>query len=200
VPRQPRYFLPDFPQHVIQRGVDRQAVFFMPEDYELYLRALRESAAKYNCSIHSYVLMTNHTHLLITPGSARSLPQASLVHDDQYLLACQRYIELNPVRSGIVPGPGDYPYSSFAHNALGKPDPLINEHRIYRAMANNPTERQTAYQRLFLDATSVDELTTIRETTNSCLVLGNDQFQDQIEAMMGRSVRHGKSGRPRKST
>jgi putative transposase len=229
VPRQPRYFLPDFPQHVIQRGVDRQAVFFMPEDYELYLRALRESAAKYNCSIHSYVLMTNHTHLLITPGSARSLPllmqamgrnyvqilnkrygrtgtlwegryKASLVHDDQYLLACQRYIELNPVRSGIVPGPGDYPYSSFAHNALGKPDPLINEHRIYRAMANNPTERQTAYQRLFLDATSVDELTTIRETTNSCLVLGNDQFQDQIEAMMGRSVRHGKSGRPRKST
>jgi len=124
--------------------------------------------------------------------------KASLIHDDQYLLACQKYIEMNPVRAGMVSVPSDYPYSSFAHNALGKPDPLINEHRIYRAMADTSTERQTAYQRLFLDATSFDELTTIREATNSCLVLGNDRFQDQVEAITGKSVRHGRSGRPRK--
>ena len=74
MPRQPRYFIPQIPQHVIQRGVDRQAVFFKAQDYELYLDTLREAAHRTECSVHAYVLMTNHTHLLITPGSERSLP------------------------------------------------------------------------------------------------------------------------------
>lgn len=214
---------------MIQRGVDKQAVFFKPEDYELYLRSLGEGAQKHDCQIHAYVLMANHTHLLITPGENRSIPllmqalgrnyvqrlnrhyertgplwegryKASLVQDDQYLLTCHRYIELNPVRAGIVPKPGAYPYSSYGHNALGKSDPILSAHPIYRALADNPYSRQSAYQRLFLDAISPELLTKIRTTTNSCLILGGDRFKDQIEAMLGRSVRHRKNGRPGKST
>lgn len=229
MPRQPRYFIPDIPQHIIQRGVDRQAVFFRPEDYELYLHSLNKCAAKYDCLIHAYVLMANHTHLLITPGMERSLPllmqamgrnyvqrlnknyartgtlwegryKASLVQDDQYLLTCYRYIELNPVRAGIVAAPGDYPYSSYGHNGLGKSDQILSPHPNYLALADSPFERQAAYQRLFHDAISPDLLTTIRTTTNSCLVLGNDRFKDQIEAMLCRSVRPKKRGRPRKTT
>ena len=228
MPRQPRYFLPDIPQHVIQRGVDKQAIFFAPEDYALYLHALGEAATKYECQIHAYVLMINHTHLLITPGEKRSLPllmqamgrnyvqklyknysrtgtlwegryKASLVQDDQYLLTCHRYIELNPVRAGMVTTPGNYRHSSYGHNALGEPDPIISAHPIYLDLAENPHERQSAYQRLFLDEFSPEMLATIRKTTNSCLILGGDRFKDQIEFMLGRSVRHRKNGRPKKS-
>jgi putative transposase len=228
MPRQPRYFIPDLPQHVIQRGVDRQAVFFEPSDYELYLRSLDAAAKRYECQIHAYVLMINHTHLLVTPGSERSLPRvmqamgrgyvqalnkkygrtgtlwqgrykASLVQDDGYLLTCYKYIELNPVRAGLVSAPGDYPYSSFAHNAHGITDRLLTPHKIYESLARKVEERHTAYRRLFRDCVTPDLLSTIRETTNACLVMGNDRFKDQIEAILGRSVRPGKSGRPFKN-
>ena len=135
MPRQLRYFIPNIPQHVITRGVDRRAVFFHEHDYKLYLDALRQEAAKNRCLIHAYVLMTNHVHLLVTPQYERSLPlmmqamgrsyvqrlnerydrtgtlwegryKAGLVQHNRYLLACQRYIELNPVRAGIVLAPG----------------------------------------------------------------------------------------------
>ena len=74
MPRQCRYFIRNIPQHVITRGVDRQAVFFHERDYKLYLKALQGAAATNDCLIHAYVLMTNHVHLLVTPGSERSLP------------------------------------------------------------------------------------------------------------------------------
>jgi putative transposase len=229
VPRQPRYFIPEIPQHVIQRGVDRQPVFFRPEDYTLYLQRLGQAAEKYGCLIHAYVLMTNHTHLLITPCHKRSLPhlmqamgrnyvqrvnkshgrtgtlwegryKASLVQDDYYLLACYKYIELNPVRAGLVSAPGDYRYSSYRHNALGKPDKVISSHATYRSLASTPRNRQIAYRKMFLDSITPELLTAIRDTTNSCLVLGNDRFKDEIETLLGRSVRPRRRGRPRKST
>jgi putative transposase len=229
VPRQPRYFIPGIPQHVIQRGVDKQPVFFHPDDYELYLHRLGLAAKKYGCMIHAYVLMTNHTHLLLTPSQKRSLPllmqamgrnyvqklnrnygrtgtlwegryRACLVQDDYYLLACYKYVELNPVRAGLVRAPGDYPYSSFGHNALGKPNSFISAHLIYRNLADMREDRQTAYRELFIESIAPDLLATIRDTTNSCLVLGNDRFKDQIESLLGRSVRPGKRGRPKNST
>lgn len=228
MPRQPRYFISGIPQHVIQRGVDRQAVFFESDDYELYLHSLDEAARRYDCQIHAYVLMANHTHLLVTPGSERTVPlvmqamgrgyvqtlnkkydrtgtlwqgryKASLVQDDRYLLACHKYIELNPVRAGLVTSPGDYPYSSFAHNAGGNSDNLLTPHDIYESLASTSDERRAAYRNLFVDAIAPELLSMIRDTTNACLVLGNDRFKDQIEAMLGRSVRPGKDGRPRKS-
>lgn len=228
MPRQPRYFIPAIPQHVIQRGVDRQAVFFEPADYALYVRSLSDAVEQCECQIHAYVLMTNHTHLLLTPAKSRSLPllmqaigrsyvqalnrkynrigplwqgryKASLVQEDRYLLTCHKYIELNPVRAGMVATPGDYPYSSFAHNAIGTCDSLITPHRIYESLAGEPRHRRTAYRRLFRDSIAPELLKTLRDTTNACRVLGNSRFKDQIEEMLGRSVRPGKNGRPKKT-
>jgi len=228
MPRQPRYYISNIPQHVIQRGVDRQAIFFQPEDYKHYLNSLRAAALKYDCKIHAYVLMANHTHILLTPGSERALPllmqamgrdfvqklnkrydrtgtlwegryKASLVQNDFYVMACHRYIELNPVRAGIVTAPGDYPFSSYSHNALGKPNPVLTVHQNYQSMGRNSLDRQSSYRRLFADSLSAELLTRIRDTTNSCLVLGNDRFKDQVEIMLGRSVRHKKTGRPKRS-
>jgi putative transposase len=226
MPRQPRYFLPGIPQHVVQRGVDRQPVFFDKGDYDLYLRTLHEAATKNACLVHAYVLMTNHTHLLITPGHKRALPllmqaigrqyvqslnrkrgrtgtlwegryKACPVQTDYYLLACYRYIELNPVRAGLVLSPADYAYSSFRRNALGRNDPVITSHSVYSELGETSPDRQLGYQRLFEHEFSPEQLTTIRRTTESCHVLGNDDFVDRIEATLGRPVRPGKRGRPK---
>ena len=228
MPRQPRYFIPHLPQHVIQRGVDRQAVFFGAQDYALYRETLRAAADRYECAIHAYVFMTNHTHLVITPGTERSLPllmqaigrgyvqklnrhynrtgtlwegryKASLIQDDIYLLTCYRYIELNPVRAGMVQHPGDYPHTSYHHNATGRPDTLLTEHSVYWSLAAAPEQRQAAYRRLFADEITPEFLELVRDVTNACRVLGNDRFKDRIEAQLGHSVRRRKVGRPPKA-
>jgi putative transposase len=204
--------------------VNRQAVFFNAQDYELYLDTLRAAASQFDCSIHAFVLMTNHTHLLITPRTKRSLPllmqamgrgyvqklnrrynrtgtlwqgryKACLIQDDPYLLTCYRYIELNPVRAGMVRLPGDYRYSSYRHNATGKSDSLLTAHPVYQSLATTQEKRLAAYRALFADEISPELLELVRSTTNACRVLGNDAFKDQIETMLGRSVRPGKPGR-----
>lgn len=226
MPRQPRYFLPDIPQHVIQRGVNRQPIFFQPQDYERYREVLRVSAIQYGCRIHAYVLMTNHTHLLVTPQHPDSLPllmqamgrsyvqalnrrydrtgtlwqgryKASPVESERYLLVCSRYIELNPVRAGLVASPEAYPYSSYCYNALGQPDPLISQHDVYESLADSLVERRATYRRFFGEDFEPELLNRIRDTTNACLVLGTDEFQDQLEKLLGHSVRPRKGGRPR---
>jgi len=229
MPRQPRYFLPDIPQHIVMRGVDRQATFFAPDDFVLYKASLASNAAKVGCAIHAYVLMTNHVHLLLTPASAHSIPRliqslgrsyvqrinrrynrtgtlwqgrykACLLQDDKYLLQCQRYIELNPVRAGMVPDPSDYAYGSYRYNALGESDSLITPHRIYMGLGDNGEQRRHAYRGLFestLDRKLIDK---IRNSTNACRVLGNSRFTNQIEAMLERRVRPARLGRPPKKS
>jgi putative transposase len=228
VPRQPRYFLPDIPQHVIARGVDRQAVFFQAQDYALYLQALRDAAVDSQCQVHAYVLMTNHVHLLVTPEHKCSLPlmmqamgrtyvqrlnvryqrtgtlwegryKASLVQTERYLLACQRYIELNPVRAGIVAAPGEYPYSSYACHALGKDDPLLTPHDVYLNLSADRDARRRAYRALFSDELSEELLKRLRESTNACTVIGNKRFREQLASMLGREVPTGKRGRPKRN-
>jgi len=171
--------------------------------------------------------MTNHVHLLVTPRKERSLPmmmqamgrnyvqrlnprykrsgtlwegryKASLVQDDCYFLACQRYIELNPVRAAMVDAPGQYLHSSFAFNAAGKHDPLLTPHHVYLGLHENDQRRQQAYRALFREVLTDDQLSQIRQCTNAGAVLGNDRFRKQIELMLGRSVPTGKMGRPRK--
>jgi len=124
--------------------------------------------------------------------------KASPVQRERCLLT-QRYIELNPVRAGMVRAPGAYPWSSYPHNAAGRSDPLITPHAAYNALAPDLAPRHATYRQLFADAIAPATLTWIRDTTNACLVLGNDKFKDQIETMLGRSVRPGKGGRPKKA-
>jgi putative transposase len=227
MPRQPRYFIPGMPQHLIARGVDKQAVFFQEADYQLYLNALLRATRDQACAVHAYVLMTNHVHLLITPATEKGIPllmqamgrlyvqalnrnyvrtgtlwqgryKASLVQDEHYLLACQRYIELNPVRAGMVNGPGEYRWSSYARNALGEPDTLVTPHAIYQKLHTDPAQRLAEYRALFANTLSSELLEQLRTQTNACLILGNRRFKAQIASMLGREVEHRKTGRPKK--
>jgi putative transposase len=227
MPRPQRLFVPDIPQHVIARGIDRQPVFYGPADYQLYRELLHEVSREHDCRIHAYVLMTNHVHLLVTPGHERSLAltiqahgrkyvrrlnlrygrtgtlwegryRACLVQNDLYFLTCQRYIELNPVRAGMVSTPGEYAYSSYAHNAYGAADKLVEPHPCYLSLHSDATARPGAYRELFKDRLSDEELKVIRTRTNACSYIGNDRFRAKIESKPGRRVAGGKRGRPRR--
>ena len=168
--RQPRFVLPGHPQHVIQRGNNRSVIFGAEEDYGFYLDRLREGCNKHGCDVHAYVLMTNHTHLLLTPHSENGIGKlmqyigryyvqyfnyqyrrtgtlwegrykATLLDSEQYLLTCYRYIELNPVRAAMVDHPREYPWSSYRFNALGEPDGVIIPHELYQQLGKDGPER-----------------------------------------------------------
>lgn len=227
MPRQPRYPLVGIPQYVIQRGHNRQAIFFADADYARYLALLKIAGADLGCRVHAYALMPNQAHLLISPLHPNALAKAMqsvgqryvrYVNDahrrtgtlwegrykacpidaERYLLACYRYIELGPVRSGVAAHAGAYPWSSYGHHAQDRIDALISDHDRYLALGPTPAERCAAYGALFSDPLDDAQLSAIGLTANQCLVLGSEQFKDQIERTLARKVRHGKAGRPRK--
>lgn len=171
---------PGHPLHVIQRGRLRAACFFGEEDCIVYLAWLAECAARFGCSVHAYVLMGNHVHLLLTPSRANGVAglmrssgeryaryaeathhragalwedryQALAVHAGAYLISCMRYIELNPVRARVVARPEQYRWSSFHANALGRDDALLTPHAHYCALGRDAESRQAAYRALFRD-------------------------------------------------
>jgi len=186
--------------HVIQRGHDRDACFFSDADYRFYLRHLEEQATNHGCSIHAYVLMTNHIHLLVTPDSKygvslmmknlnqRYVQYVNRVYDrsgtlwggrfkscltktDSYALACYRYIELNPVRANMVEHPMNYPWSSYAANADGDFNALISPHSIYLSLGASDPERLDRYRALIKQGLDEDILNEIRFATNSSAIL-----------------------------
>lgn len=227
MPRRARIALPGVPLHVIQRGNNRQACFFADDDYRLYLDQLKLCARRTGCAIHAYALMTNHVHLLLTPckadGAGRMMKllgqryvqyvnrryqrsgtlwegrfRSCIVQDETYLLGCSRYIEMNPVRAGMVAVPSAYRWSNYRANALGDADPMIEPHPIYIALGNLAEKRQSAYQALFTETLDAGLMSDIRHATNGNFVLGNPRFQAEITAALGRRAVPGKSGRPRK--
>lgn len=226
MPRRPRVTLPNVPLHLIARGNNRQACFYADEDYRFYLDTLDAAAKRLKVSIHAYVLMTNHVHLLLSAERAdapaalmKDLGQryvqyvnrtyrrsgtlwegrfrSCLTQEETYLLACQRYIELNPVRAGMVAHPADYRWSSYRANAQGEADSMLRTHPLHDGLGQSASERQAAYRELFryeLEPGQVDE---IRRATNGNYALGNARFADQVAVALGRRVAPGKSGRPR---
>lgn len=219
--------MPGIPLHIIQRGNNRSVCFFGDDDYRLYLDWLLQYAAQAKCRIHAYVLMTNHVHLLLTADEAmgagalmKALGQryvqhinrshgrsgtlwegrfrSCLIQDDAYLLACMRYIELNPVRAGMVAQPRDYRWSSYPGNAQGKPDALLNPHELYLALGPDATKRRAAYRKLFREKNDPGAVDAIRKATNGNFALGNVRFAAEIERALGRRVLPGVSGRPKK--
>ncbi len=224
--RKSRFMLPGVPQHVIQRGHNREPCFFADDDYHRYLHDFHEAAIKNQLQIHAYVLMTNHVHILVTPEQPFSIMhtmqdlgrkfvryinhsykrsgslwegryKASLVDSDAYLLACMRYIEMNPVRAGMVSHPGDYRWSSYGVNANGKPNNMLTRHPLYLSLGPDQLAREHAYRELFRGSLDNNELHAVREALNQELVLGRDNFKDKIEAILKRQTRPGTSGRPR---
>ncbi|MCN4144265.1 MAG: transposase [Thiohalomonas sp.] len=226
--RLPRLNLPGIAQHIIQRGNNRQACFFSEQDYVIYLDKLNEYSKKYNVQIHSYILMTNHVHLLLTPeepdGVSRLLQslgryyvgyinqsyqrsgtlwegrfKSTLVDTENYLLIVSRYIELNPVRAKMVVHPAEYPWSSYQKNAMGKAINLITPHACYQALGKTDKERHIVYQALFDHKIPNLTLNEIRNTTNKAWVLGDNVFKKQIEDQTGRRASPSLRGGDRKS-
>ena len=225
--RKPRFNLPGIPQHVIQRGNNREPCFFSEQDNQFYLDALQTASQKAGCAIHAYVLMSNHVHLLVTPGTAGCIAtmmqalgsryvryinavyrrtgtlwegryKSCVVDSGRYLLTCYCYIELNPVRAGMVHAPGAYRWTSYRHNALGQADELISAHESYHELGASREARCHAYRALFRHYLDEHELLAIRVSANEELVYGSDPFKDKIELMARRRTRRGRAGRPGK--
>jgi putative transposase len=217
MPRRPRINLAGHPQHVVQRGHNREACFFADEDYLFYLHWLREGAKKFGCDVHAYALMTNHVHLLLTPQRPDAISRlmqslgrryaqylncvyrrsgsvwegrfkASLIQAEDSLLICYRYIELNPVRADMVRDPGEYRWSSYRWHGLGVSNELITDHPLYTGLAVDESERRAGYRALFRAHLDDEALDEIRKASNRSLPLGSDRFREQVEAALGRRV------------
>ncbi len=227
--RLPRFVLPGQPQHVIQRGNDRQNIFRSDKDYQFYLEKLLDAANKHQCDIHAYVLMTNHVHLLVTPHTEDGIGKmmqmlgryyvqyfnhcyqrtgtlwegrykATLIDAEQYFLICMRYIELNPVRAkNMVNHPSKYPWSSYQFNALGRFDKLVTPHSEYKRLGKVDAERQSEYRQLFRAQIAEVTLEAIREATNKAWVLGSERFKKRVEKKLGRPAESAGHGGDRKS-
>jgi putative transposase len=227
MPRRARLSIAGIPWHIIQRGNNRSACFYAEEDYQYYLHHLKEQAEKFGCCIHAYVLMTNHVHLLLTPEKEDSAAllmknlgqkyvqyinrkyrrsgtlwegrfKSCLTQTEDYVLACYRYIELNPVRAGMVNHPREYKWSSYKFNAENIKNEMIKPHEQYLRLDHRADERQIAYRNLFKSYIDQDIDGDIRIATNGNYVLGNNRFKEQIEKALGCRVKRGKPGRPKK--
>lgn len=224
MPRLHRITAAGFPQHIVQRGNNREHCFFAQADYVTYLNWLDRAARTYGVVLHAYVLMPDHVHLLVTPkveGGISKMMQylgrhyvqyinktygrsgtlwerryhASVVESGAYLLTLYRYIELNPVRAGLVQAPEHYPWSS-AKDHLGLAESsLILDHPTYMRLGNTIEERARAYATLIREPLEEGEVLQIRAVARQGGVLGSDQFKDQIEVQLGRRVRPGRRGR-----
>lgn len=217
--------LAGIPVHAVQRGNNHGACFFRDEDRAFYLHHLERLLRPSGCLLHAYCLMTNHVHLLLTPlhpSSCGSLMKhlgqlhsqyvnrtyertgslwegrfrSCLVQSEEYLLACHRYIELNPVRAGMVEHPRQYPWSSYRVNAEGETSGLVVQHQEYLRLGRRIGDRCRAYRALFDPIPGHDRFDDIRQATNGNFALGNEAFRRKMAATLGRRVEPARAGRP----
>jgi len=226
--RQPRLIVPQQPHHLIQRGNNRQAIFREDADYQRFLVWLKESAQFYEVAIHSYVLMPNHIHLLVTPANATGLAlmmqkvgrfyvpwfnhkyertgglfegrfRTSLIDSDRYFMTCSRYIELNPVRAQLSMAPENYPWSSYAHHAGIRLDTLVSDHTLFWNLGNTPFQREAAYIDMVRQGLTREEVEFITIAILRNHPLGSDSFKTELEQKTQRQILPAKRGRPFKT-
>ena len=224
--RLPRLSMIGTPQHIIQRGNNRQVCFASEQDIACYASWLKEYSQKYRVEIHAWVFMTNHVHLLVTPQENDAISnmmqaigrryvryfnreyqrsgtlwegrfKSCLVQTEHYFLQCQRYIELNPVRANMVADPADFVWSSYQCHGLGKVSAMHTPHAAYMALGASDKNRRSCYRDLFQMYFENEMLVDIRESANKGLVLGNAHFKDQVETRCKQRARPAKRGRPR---
>ena len=212
MPRRRRFCPVDFPTHVIQRGNNRQTLFTSDVDMAAYAHWLADGALRFQVDVHGWVFMTNHVHLLMTPrmdnGVSRLMQslgrryvghfnhayarsgtlfegrfRSCLVQENQYFLTCLRYIELNPVRAGMVRNPGDYQWSSHQAHAFGATVKFWKPHDLYLSLASSSAERQNNWRKLVADAMDTETISKIRHCTNTGLILGTEKFRAQVVAL-----------------
>ena len=223
--RLPRLTLAGHLHHVIQRGNNRQPIFADREDRETILALLADNAPKHGVAVHAYVLMDNHFHLLVTPGTAEGLPRlmqaigrryvqyfnrrhartgtlwegryrSTLLQPERYLLPCMAYLDLNPVRSGEVAQAADYPWSSHAHWVGLRHDRLLTPHALYWALGNTPFAREAAYGALVQAGIGVHEQEALTASALSGWALGEPKFLQDLQGDTPRRVTRGQAGRP----
>ena len=223
--RLPRLTLPSYPHHIIQRGNNRQPIFASQADYQTMLNLLLENAQKFKVAIHAYVLMPNHFHLLATPETADGLPQmmqavgrryvrwfndaqgrtgtlwegrykSTVIDTDQYLLTCMAYLDLNPVRAGLVGQASEYVWSSHGHYIGQKVDKLITPHPLVWALGNTPFAREAAYAELVKGGICTSQQVQFTDSALRGWALGDADFVKELQDLTTRRVSKSAAGRP----
>lgn len=223
--RLPRLSLPGYPHHVILRGNNQQPIFSCPADYQTLLDLIEEHARKSGVAVHAYVLMSNHFHLLVTPEAADSLPRmmqsvgrryvryfndrqgrsgtlwegryrSTPIQTETYLLACMAYIDLNPVRAGLVAEARDYPWSSHGHYVGLRSDKLVTPHPLFWTLGNTPFAREAAYADMVGVGVSASQQAALTESALSGWALGDADFLADLQKRTERRVVKARVGRP----
>jgi len=223
--RLPRLTVPGYPHHVIQRGNNRQPIVASDQDRETLLDLLSENALKFKVALHAYVLMDNHFHLLLTPETEDGVPQmmqavgrryvryfndlhrrsgtlwegrykSTLIQSEQYLLACMAYIDLNPVRAGMVAQAADFPWSSHRHCVGMVQDRRLTPHALYWGLGNTPFAREAAYAEMVRTGLNGPQLAQITGAALHGWALGDADFVAELQKRTGRRVSESRPGRP----
>ncbi|MBP6395064.1 MAG: transposase [Giesbergeria sp.] len=223
--RLPRLTLPGYPHHIIQRGNNRQLIFADTQDFETMLALLGQNAQKFAVALHAYVLMDNHFHLLATPSTAEALPlmmqavgrsyvryfnqrhgrsgtlwegryRSTLIESERYLLACMVYLDLNPVRAGMVRQAADWRWSGHAHHVGARVDGLVTPHALYWALGNTPFAREAAYGALVQAGVSSQQQKALSDAALRGWALGDEAFVAALQQKSARRVSKAKAGRP----
>lgn len=224
--RLPRLTVPGYAHHVIQRGNNRQRIFVDAADRTFMLALLAEYASTLKVAIHAYVLMDNHLHLLATPETAEGLPllmqavgrryvryfndrhgrtgtlwegryRSTLVEADRYLMACMVYIDLNPVRAGLVANPADHPWSSHVHYIGLRTDRLVTPHPLWWTLGNTPFAREAAYAEMVHAGVGGSQQAAMTDATLRGWALGSDQFVADLQKLTDRRAAPRSPGRPK---
>jgi putative transposase len=217
MPRPPRLYIPGLTQHVVQRGNNRGDIFRSPCDYECFLYSVRDAASRFELEIHAYALMTNHVHLMVTPSASTALPKtmqaigrryvpyfnqrygrtgglfegryrSALIESEGHWISCMRYIELNPVRAGLVDAPNAYPWTSYRAHALETSDLLVTDHQMYLRLGSTPSERARSWRAFCEQGVPDKELAEIREAVrrtrvvNPIVLPGPNPQRDDLES------------------
>jgi len=227
MPRGPRPVAPTIPHHVIHRGNNRQTIFFERKDYERFLMILTEAKRLHPCRLYAYVLMRNHVHLLLEPVTRDGLGKcmkvlagrytryinreyrrtgtlwegrfkSSPIQADEYLLACCRYIELNPVRASLVEAPEEYSWSSYRVRAFGEESRLVDLDPWYEGLGSTPPRRQQRYREWVMHTGLETERQTLRQGVQRGIVVGSDTFVAKVAGIIGQPMSRRSRGRPRK--
>jgi len=228
MPRTARVIVPNCPHHIVQRGHNRNAVFICDDDYQYYLENLVEAKREYGIRVYAYCLMTNHVHLVVEPGdsiatvahlmkrlAARQTRyvnklerrsgslwegryKISAIDSDAYLLACCRYVEMNPVKAGMVPSPEQYRWSSYA-SKISNDWKWLDWGASFEALANTSAERVERYREFVQQPAKTHEILLIQQAIQRGQLTGDQRFVDEIERRVGIRIELRGMGRPRRA-